>query len=304
MKGGFNYIRPVIADAEKRIREEKYKLSEKDLTPKFRKKIQEEAYDLLKSTLERRYYREVLRPMMQAAGKNAQGQTEEYVRTVAKKLEMPTRGRVIDSETGKPIKFVKVGVEKKRYALHTRGDGSFYLPVPYELVEGRPFHLYAEKEGYELQYSRVIDWMKEKKTPLITFRLQPKSIIHIKVNRIDDPWGKWKINGTINIYINQDTKKARLERNYYAIRALPGGKQSTVRHADSVECKINSSFKLKGGKIQFNLVNRYVIPKSKGGLLTINATVDPENGTAKGGYGVYLGYGTCALKWSGTITAK
>ena len=169
-----DYIRPVWADAEERIRSEKYNMKEKDLTPKFRARIKEDAKQFLISVLERRYQKERMPEMMKVAADKAKEKRKKHVEKLKDKLEMPVRGVVVDAETSKPISGAKIGVKGRRYAVRTKSDGSFYIPVPYRLVEGQPFHIYAVKgKEYAGKYSRKISW-KETKVPRIRFGLESR----------------------------------------------------------------------------------------------------------------------------------
>ncbi|MES9900190.1 MAG: hypothetical protein ABW148_14380 [Sedimenticola sp.] len=175
MSGGFNYVQPVIADAKARLLEEKYGgLRDRDLTDRQRRGIRDEAYTLVKATFESRYFDEVLWPRLQVAGKRAEETAKQQLLQAAMRLDMPTRGKVVDAETSKPLSRARIRVEERRHGTYTSKDGTFYLPVPYPLVEGGDFHLFAEKEGYEKRVSRAIFWEGERKTPRILFKLKPK----------------------------------------------------------------------------------------------------------------------------------
>ena len=132
--------------------------------------MQGEARKLLIAQMEQRYQKERIPEMMKVASDKAKEKRGSYVNKVKDKLEMPIRGVVVDAETSKKIGGAKVGVKGRRYAVYTRANGSFYLPVPYRLVEGRSFHIYAVGKEYEGEYSQQITW-KETKTPRIRFEL-------------------------------------------------------------------------------------------------------------------------------------
>lgn len=163
------FIEPVIADTKERIGKEKYNLNKEELTPKFQEKIKKDTDEFLIAVLERRYQKEIGRQYAEDLKRESEKNLklcEEKLRDV---LEMPVRGIVIDAATNKPSAGIEVGVEGKRHHLASRGDGTFYFTVPYKLVEGRLFHLYA-KAGKEIKYSRQITWQEEK-TPYIRFIL-------------------------------------------------------------------------------------------------------------------------------------
>ena len=163
-------INIVVTEMKKQIAKEKYGFNEKGMTTRFKLKVQDEARKLLIAQMEQRYQKERIPEMMKVASDKAKEKRGSYVNKVKDKLEMPIRGVVVDAETSKKIGGAKVGVKGRRYAVYTRANGSFYLDVPYRLVEGRSFHIYAVGKEYEGEYSQQITW-KETKTPRIRFEL-------------------------------------------------------------------------------------------------------------------------------------
>ena len=164
------YVNIVVTEMKKQIAKEKYGFNEKGMTTRFKLKVQDEARKLLIAQMEQRYQKERIPEMMKVASDKAKEKRGSYVNKVKDKLEMPIRGVVVDAETSKKIVGAKVGVKERGYAVYTRANGSFYLDVPYRLVEGRSFHIYAVGKEYEGEYSQQITW-KETKTPRIRFEL-------------------------------------------------------------------------------------------------------------------------------------
>jgi hypothetical protein len=164
-------INNVVTEMKKQIAKEKYGFNEKGMTTRFKLKVQDEARKLLIAQMEQRYQKERIPEMMKVASDKAKEKRGSYVNKVKDKLEMPIRGVVVDAETSKKIEGAKVGVKRKSYAVYTRANGSFYLDVPYRLVEGRSFHIYAVGKEYEGEYSQQITWKETKIPPRIRFEL-------------------------------------------------------------------------------------------------------------------------------------
>ena len=169
--GNKGKINTVVTEMKKQIAKEKYGFNEKGMTTRFKLKVQDEARKLLIAQMEQRYQKERIPEMMKVASDKAKEKRGSYVNKVKDKLEMPIRGVVVDAETSKKIEGAKVGVKRKSYAVYTRANGSFYLDVPYRLVEGRSFHIYAVGKEYEGEYSQQITWKETKIPPRIRFEL-------------------------------------------------------------------------------------------------------------------------------------
>ena len=162
------FTEPVMVDAKAKIQKEKYNLSDKDVSDKFKQKISKEAETFLVNSLEKRYIEENLIILAGLAGGVATEKKPEIIKEIKKDLKIIIRGKVVDEETKKPIKNAKVGIKGKRHSIYSRGDGSFEITISYNLTNGNPFKIFAEVE--DSYKESELSWQMEK-IPFIIFRL-------------------------------------------------------------------------------------------------------------------------------------
>ena len=163
------FTEPVMVDVKAKIQKEKYNLSDKDVSDKFKQKISKEAETFLVNSLEKRYIEENVIMLAGLAGGVAIEKKPEILKKIKKDLKIIIRGKVVDEETKKPIKNAKVGIKNKKSSVYSRPDGSFELTVLYSLTNGNPFKVFAElKDSYQ---ENELSWQM-KKIPFIVFKLK------------------------------------------------------------------------------------------------------------------------------------
>lgn len=165
------FVEPVLVETKKKILTEKYNLKESEATVRFLQQVNRETEQLLISLLEKRYYDEKLPQLIEEAKKVAEKKRWEDLEKLKDHLNIEVTGIVLDEKTRKPLVNIEVGVEGKRHLVHSRPDGRFQFKVPYRLVDGKPFWIYAK---YEDQHKRKQFHWRMKEIPFLKFVLKGK----------------------------------------------------------------------------------------------------------------------------------
>ncbi|MDD5565498.1 MAG: hypothetical protein PHG31_01185 [Candidatus Omnitrophica bacterium] len=144
--------------------------SQKDLTDRFRQRINVEVDRFLIAMLENHYIKDKMPEMLRRANEVAQEQQRKAIERAKDKLKIDVKGIVTEvvkdkdgRESERPVFFAKVAIEGKNHAVHSDANGHYVLPVPYRLVNGDRFYVYAEKgkEGGSVcsrVFSKEIVW--------------------------------------------------------------------------------------------------------------------------------------------------
>jgi hypothetical protein len=145
-------LEPIRADLKAKLITGKYnKESITDwsgqIIPKWQKKIDEEASQILTALLEERYQKKILPELMAEAKKVAEQREKELIEELRDRLYVEVSGTVVKkTEDGtEVVGAAKICVKGKRHCTYSMGNGYFEMKVPYRLLNGDSFQLVCSK---------------------------------------------------------------------------------------------------------------------------------------------------------------
>lgn len=185
-----------------------------------------------------------------------------------------------------------------KFTLYALLSSGISFPLKIELLKPT-----SKKAYVKIASKNVKIQEKHRKTGIIrgSFKLAESDKLRIIMDNIKDPFKKWKIEGFLAVSIDEATNQASIERNYTALQNRGERKSIKVQHTGTVSGRILKNLKLKDGKTFFNICSSSLLAKERGGLLTLNITIDHKQATIEGNYGVYLKYQTCNLQVNGRL---
>ncbi len=145
-------LEPIRADLKAKLISGKYdKESITDwsgqIIPKWQKKIDKEASQILTALLEERYQKKILPELIAEAKKVAEQRQEELIEKLKDRLYVQVSGTVVKkTEDGtEVVPAAKICVKGKRHCTYSMGNGYFEMKVPYRLLNGDSFQLVCSK---------------------------------------------------------------------------------------------------------------------------------------------------------------
>jgi len=158
-------LEPIRADLKAKLISGKYnKESITDwsgqIIPKWQKKIDEEASQILTALLEERYQKKILPELIAEAKKVDDQREKELTEEHKDRLYVQVSGTVVKKiEDGtEVVRAAKICVKGKRHCTYSMGNGYFEMKVPYRLLNGDSFQLVCSK-AEKTMTSPTIDFL-------------------------------------------------------------------------------------------------------------------------------------------------